>query len=110
MPKTIGDSAPPMFPAMFIIPDTVPEFLLPTSIGTAQEPRRLSTGPISVDGGAGLRLRQANRPSTFAPLGVTIMGDTPPRDPNDDEDDDDAAEGEDEEDDDEPAVIREPDE
>ena len=41
---------------------------------------------------------------------VTIIGDTPPRDPNDDEDDDDAAEGEDEEDNDEPAVIREPDE
>jgi hypothetical protein len=42
---------------------------------------------------------------------VTIIGDTPPRDPNDDEDDDDAAEKDgDETDDDEPAVIREPDE
>src|SRR5476649_1269505 len=36
-PKTIGDSAPPMFPAMFIIPDTVPECSPPTSMGTAQE-------------------------------------------------------------------------
>src|SRR5262252_9170360 len=36
-PNTKGDSAPPMFPAMFIIPDTVPEYLPPTSMGTAQE-------------------------------------------------------------------------
>jgi hypothetical protein len=42
---------------------------------------------------------------------VTIMGDTPPRDPNDDDDvDADEDEDEDEEDDDDPAVIREPDE
>jgi hypothetical protein len=42
---------------------------------------------------------------------VTLLGDTPPRDPNEYEDDDDAAEddGNDEHDDD-PAVIREPDE
>jgi hypothetical protein len=37
---------------------------------------------------------------------VTIMGETPPRDPDDDE----GADDEDEEDDEEPAVIREPDE
>jgi hypothetical protein len=44
-------------------------------------------------------------------LAATIMGDAPPRDPNDDEDDDDAAEDDsDDTDDDEPAVIREPDE
>src|SRR5260221_5727410 len=36
-PKTNGESAPPMFPAMFIIPDTVPEYLPPTSMGTAQD-------------------------------------------------------------------------
>ena len=36
-PKTIGESAPPKFPAMFIIPDTVPEYLPPTSIGTDQD-------------------------------------------------------------------------
>src|SRR5258707_1339198 len=36
-PKTNGKSAPPMFPAMFIIPDTVPEYLPPTSMGTAQD-------------------------------------------------------------------------
>src|ERR1700730_4755751 len=36
-PKTKGESAPPMFPAMFIIPDTVPEYLPPTSMGTAQD-------------------------------------------------------------------------
>jgi hypothetical protein len=43
---------------------------------------------------------------------VTVLGDTPPRDPNDDDDDDDDAEDEDaeREDDREPAVIREPDE
>jgi hypothetical protein len=39
-PKTIGDSAPPMFPAIFIMPDTVPECSPPISMGTAQE------GPI----------------------------------------------------------------
>src|SRR5258708_35439397 len=39
-PKTIGDRAPPMFPAIFIIPDTVPETSPPISIGTAQD------GPI----------------------------------------------------------------
>ena len=39
-PKTKGDSAPPKLPAMFIIPDTVPEYLPPQSMGTAQE------GPI----------------------------------------------------------------
>ena len=36
-PNTKGDNAPPMLPAMFIMPDTVPEYLPPTSIGTAQE-------------------------------------------------------------------------
>src|SRR5215471_18035853 len=36
-PKTKGDSAPPMFPAMFIMPETVPENLPPTSIGTDHE-------------------------------------------------------------------------
>src|SRR5260370_1259178 len=35
--KPNGESAPPMFPAMFIIPDTVPEYLPPTSMGTAQD-------------------------------------------------------------------------
>src|SRR5262249_17118057 len=39
-PNTIGDSAPPILPAMFIMPDTVPEYLPPVSIGTAQD------GPI----------------------------------------------------------------
>src|SRR5690348_11221388 len=39
-PKTSGDKAPPMFPAMFITPDTVPEYLPPTCIGTAHD------GPI----------------------------------------------------------------
>src|SRR6516162_9696033 len=39
-PKTIGESAPPILPAMFIMPDTVPECLPPASIGTAQD------GPI----------------------------------------------------------------
>src|ERR1700730_12444072 len=38
-PKTNGESAPPMFPAMFIIPDTVPEYLSPTSRGTARAVR-----------------------------------------------------------------------
>jgi hypothetical protein len=42
---------------------------------------------------------------------VTLLGDTPPRDPNEYEDDDDAAEDDgNDEDDDDPAVIREPDE
>jgi hypothetical protein len=43
---------------------------------------------------------------------VTVLGDTPPQDPNDDDDDDDDAEDEDaeREDEREPAVIREPDE
>ena len=43
---------------------------------------------------------------------VTIMGNTPPRDPNDDDDDDAEEEDSDEEseEDVEPAVIREPDE
>src|ERR1035437_8464078 len=36
-PKTIGDNAPPMFPAMFITPDTVPEYWPPTCMGTDQE-------------------------------------------------------------------------
>jgi hypothetical protein len=36
-PKTIGASAPSMFPAMFIIPDTVPECSPPISMETAQE-------------------------------------------------------------------------
>src|SRR5579863_8855269 len=36
-PNTIGDSAPPKLPAMFIIPDTVPEYLPPVSIGTAHD-------------------------------------------------------------------------
>ena len=36
-PNTIGDSAPPKLPAMFIMPDTVPEYLPPVSIGTAQD-------------------------------------------------------------------------
>jgi hypothetical protein len=48
------------------------------------------------------------------PLGstVSIIGDTPPRDPNDDDDDDAEDEDDDAESDDdfEPAVIREPDE
>jgi hypothetical protein len=49
------------------------------------------------------------------PLGcstVSIIGDTPPRDPNDDDDDDAEDEADDAESDDdfEPAVIREPDE
>jgi hypothetical protein len=49
------------------------------------------------------------------PLGcstVRIIGDTPPRDPNDDDDDDAEDEDDDAESDDdfEPAVIREPDE
>jgi hypothetical protein len=39
---------------------------------------------------------------------VTVMGETPPRDPDDDEGDNDEDEEDDEED--EPAVIREPDE
>ena len=29
--------APPILPAMFIMPDTVPEYLPPVSIGTAQD-------------------------------------------------------------------------
>ena len=49
------------------------------------------------------------------PLGcstVSIIGDTPPRDPNDDDDDDAEDEDDDAESDDDfqPAVIREPDE
>src|SRR6516225_6391630 len=36
-PNTSGDSAPPKFPAMFIMPDTVPEYFPPTSMGTAHE-------------------------------------------------------------------------
>src|SRR5215472_16209416 len=36
-PNTMGDSAPPILPAMFIMPDTVPEYLPPVSIGTAQD-------------------------------------------------------------------------
>src|SRR5690242_15999354 len=36
-PNTKGDSAPPILPAMFIMPDTVPEYLPPTSIGTDQD-------------------------------------------------------------------------
>src|SRR5260370_39930402 len=39
-PNTKGDSAPPILPAMFIIPDTVPEYLPPQSMGTAH------AGPI----------------------------------------------------------------
>src|SRR5215472_7913538 len=39
-PNTIGDNAPPILPAMFIMPDTVPEYLPPVSIGTAHD------GPI----------------------------------------------------------------
>ena len=39
-PNTIGEMAPPKLPAMFIIPDTVPEYLPPVSIGTAHD------GPI----------------------------------------------------------------
>src|SRR5579872_3921418 len=39
-PNTSGESAPPILPAMFIMPETVPEYLPPASIGTAQE------GPI----------------------------------------------------------------
>src|SRR5262249_47873765 len=35
-PNTNGDIAPPMLPAMFIIPETVPEYLPPVSMGTAQ--------------------------------------------------------------------------
>ena len=33
----IGDSAPPILPAMFIMPETVPEYLPPVSMGTAQD-------------------------------------------------------------------------
>lgn len=33
--KTIGDGAPPMFAAMFIMPETVPETSPPISMGTA---------------------------------------------------------------------------
>ena len=40
MPNTVGESAPPIFPAMFIIQETVPEYSPPTSIGTAHD------GPI----------------------------------------------------------------
>src|SRR6266566_3438836 len=36
-PNTIGDSAPPILPAMFIMPETVPEYLPPVSIGTAHD-------------------------------------------------------------------------
>src|SRR5579862_9005017 len=36
-PNTIGEIAPPKLPAMFIMPDTVPEYLPPVSIGTAQD-------------------------------------------------------------------------
>src|SRR5215471_14753154 len=39
-PNTNGDIAPPKLPAIFIIPDTVPEYLPPVSMGTAQD------GPI----------------------------------------------------------------
>jgi hypothetical protein len=37
IPNTVGDSAPPICPPMFIIPDTVPEYSPPMSIGTAQD-------------------------------------------------------------------------
>src|ERR1700730_15353823 len=37
IPNTVGDSAPPICPLMFIIPDTVPEYSPPMSIGTAQD-------------------------------------------------------------------------
>jgi hypothetical protein len=42
-------------------------------------------------------------------IGVAIMNDAPPRNPNDDEDDDEDKDADDEPDD-EPAVVREPDE
>src|SRR5260370_24736586 len=35
--KNRGETPPPVFTAMFIIPDTVPEYLPPTSMGTAQD-------------------------------------------------------------------------
>ena len=41
---------------------------------------------------------------------VAIMGDTPPRNPNDDDDDDTEDEDAEPDDDREPAVVREPDE
>ena len=36
-PKMKGDRAPPILPAMFIMPETVPEYLPPQSIGTDQD-------------------------------------------------------------------------
>src|SRR5664280_1664708 len=39
-PNTSGDKAPPILPAMFILPETVPECSPPISMGTAQD------GPI----------------------------------------------------------------
>src|SRR5437879_12751515 len=37
IPNTVGDSAPPICPTMFIIPETVPEYSPPMSMGTAHD-------------------------------------------------------------------------
>src|SRR5271170_6716959 len=42
IPKTVGDSAPPICPTIFIIPETVPEYSPPMSMGTAHD------GPMTV--------------------------------------------------------------
>src|SRR5258708_37351075 len=75
-PKTIGDKAPPILPAMFIMPETVPGTLPPTSIGTAQDGpivhSRKNIAPVrqytavwasSVNAAGTIKQTQPNRPT-----------------------------------------------
>jgi len=42
-PKTNGEGALSIFPTMFIIPDTIPEYLPPTSMGDRPSRRNCSS-------------------------------------------------------------------